>query len=67
MAKYYIEPLDITLLTNHDWPSIPIRYLDWSCVDTNYDGAPDAGPQLMGQGRTEQLAIDDYFNQLEEI
>ncbi len=33
----------------------------WVCYDENYDGAPDAGLQLEGVGRTEEEAIADYL------
>lgn len=36
----------------------------YSCVDDNeYDGAPDAGPQLVGQGDTEEAAKQDFMDQ----
>lgn len=35
-----------------------------SCVDSNeYDGAEDAGPQLVGQGDTEEEARADFMDQ----
>jgi hypothetical protein len=35
-----------------------------SCVDSDeYDGAPDAGPQLVGQGDTEAEALADFHEQ----
>ena len=35
-----------------------------TCIDDDtYDGAPDAGPQLIGQGETEQEAKDDLLGQ----
>lgn len=34
------------------------------CIDENeYDGAPDAGPQLIGEGDTEEQAKGDFFEQ----
>ncbi len=51
----------ITLHTSYDFPPISIRTMDWSCVDDNYDGAPDAGYQIIGTGKTEQEAIDNWF------
>jgi hypothetical protein len=33
---------------------------------SDYDGAPDAGWQPVGHGRTEQEAIDDLLRQIEE-
>ena len=50
--------------TEYDFPPIPIRSFDWSAVLDDYDGAPDAGPQLVGTGRTEQAAIDDLLCQI---
>lgn len=43
-------------------PPVPIRHWDWSCVDDNYDGAPDAGWQCRGEGRTEFLAVVDFYD-----
>lgn len=64
MPTYKIS--GITLHTEYDFPPIPYRHLDWSCVDDNYDGAPDAGRQLHGSGATEIEAIHDYLTQLIE-
>ncbi|HXR88820.1 MAG TPA: hypothetical protein VN750_00910 [Steroidobacteraceae bacterium] len=37
------------------------RYM---CIDdSTYDGAPDAGPQLVGRGPTEDDAKADWFDQ----
>lgn len=34
------------------------------CInESEYDGAPDAGPQLVGQGDTEEEAQRDFFEQ----
>jgi len=49
--------------TSFDYPAIPLRNWDWSCVNDNYDGAPDAGRQIIGIGRTEQEAIINYLEQ----
>jgi hypothetical protein len=36
----------------------------FSCIDDNeYDGAPDAGPQLVGEGNTEEAAKQDFMDQ----
>jgi hypothetical protein len=64
MRKYIID--EHTLFTSYDFPAIPMRDLDWSCVDNNYDGAPDAGPQIVGYGRTENEAIEDWLAQYNE-
>ncbi len=48
-----------------DFPPIPDRRFDWRAVTDNYDGAPDSHCPV-GYGRTEQEAIDDLKQQLEE-
>jgi hypothetical protein len=52
--------------TEHDLPPIPDRSFDWSAVTDDYDGAPDAGWQPVGHGRTEDEAIADLVRQIEE-
>jgi len=37
----------------------------WCAYTENYDGAPDAGPQLEGYGGTESSAIDDLIECIE--
>jgi hypothetical protein len=64
MTTYTIS--GITLYTTYEFPSIPVRQFDWTCIDSDYDGAPDAGPQLHGTGATEVEAIVDYLTQLKE-
>lgn len=61
MTTYKISGL--TLHTSYEMTPIPMRQFDWSCVDDNYDGAPDAGIQLAGKGATEIEAIHDYLEQ----
>lgn len=35
-----------------------------TCIDSSeYDGAPDAGAQLVGEGDTEEAARDDFMDQ----
>jgi hypothetical protein len=34
--------------------------------DDTYDGAPDAGPQVVGHGATEYAAIADFWRQVAE-
>ena len=48
--------------TSFDYPPIPVRNFDWSAWDDDtYDiGAP------IGRGRTEEDAIADLLEQLEE-
>lgn len=49
------------------WPKpIPIRSFDWSAITEDYDGAPDAGRQFIGHGRTEEEAIADLKEQLDD-
>lgn len=56
-----------TLRTENTYPPIPNRNFDWTVIDDDtYDGAPDAGPQLMGSGPTETLAIEDFWEQWNE-
>lgn len=38
----------------------------WAIDDSRYDGAPDAGRQLMGYGPTQQDAIDALVLEIEE-
>ncbi len=36
----------------------------FTCIDDNeYDGAPDAGPQLIGLGETQEEARADFMDQ----
>lgn len=49
--------------TVFQYPPIPIRNLDWIAIDDNtYDGPGS----LIGTGATEQEAIDDLLEQMEE-
>ncbi len=64
--KIYKCP-EITLYTSYDYPPIPYRGMDWSCIDSEYDGATDAGRQIVGVGRTEQEAINNYFEEEENV
>jgi hypothetical protein len=45
-------------------PPIPIRSMDWVAYDDNtYDGAPDAGKKIVGQGVTLGAAVKDFAEQ----
>jgi hypothetical protein len=47
--------------THHEYPPIPIRSFDWSAVLDDYEpGCP------IGYGATEQEAIADLMEQLDE-
>lgn len=49
-------------------PPIPDRSSDWAAYDDNtYDGAPDAGPQVVGWGETEEEAVADFREQWAEM
>lgn len=51
----------VSIITEFWAKSIPIRQFDWTAVDDNYEpGCP------IGYGRTEQEAIDDLLEQLDE-
>lgn len=48
--------------TSFDYPPIPVRCCDWSAVTDNYEpGHP------MGQGATEQEAVADLLDKLEDM
>lgn len=52
--------MTMKLIITYDPPPIPIRTLDWSAVDDNYEpGEP------IGYGPTRQAAISDYLEQAE--
>jgi hypothetical protein len=53
--------LRIQIVTSLDPPPIPIRSMDWAARTTNYDGGDP-----IGRGATEQEAIDDLLDWLEE-
>jgi hypothetical protein len=57
--------MTVKIITNFDYPPIPIRQFDWSAVTDNYDGAEDSHCPI-GHGRTEAEAIADLLEQLEE-
>jgi hypothetical protein len=63
----------IDLHTSFDYPPIPFRGFDWSAIDSNiYDADYDyeRGSYVSncahGHGATEQEAIEDLLDQLEE-
>jgi hypothetical protein len=66
---------EIHLSTNFVYPPIPSRNFDWSCIDDNtydasYEGEDENGHHWRsspsGHGATEQAAIADLLEQLEE-
>lgn len=55
------------MIVTHQWPKpIPLTQFDWSATLDDYDGAPDAGFQPIGHGATEEAAIADLREQIEE-
>lgn len=53
--------------TAREYPPIPIRDFDWCAYDDDtFDGAADAGRQIVGYGKTEAEAIADFKEQLED-
>ena len=65
MAIHQINGVKIH--TNFDYPPIPVRDMDWSAVTDNYDGAEDSSTRgQIGRGPTEEAAIADLLEQLEE-
>ncbi len=58
---------DIPPYTTDFWKKpIPTRNFDWTAVLSDYDGAEDAGFQPVGYGSTEQEAIDDLLQLVED-
>lgn len=55
----------IKLRTDFIYPPIPIRSHDWSAVADDYDGADDSNCPI-GYGTTEQEAITDLIEQIED-
>lgn len=69
MALHNINGLRVS--THFDYPPIPIRNFDWSAVDdSTYDCDCDQDGFFttcpIGRGATEQEAIDDLLEQIEE-
>jgi hypothetical protein len=61
MAIHHINGINVR--TNHEYQPIPVRSFDWSAVDDDtYDGE---GCEI-GRGATEQEAIADLMEQIEE-
>jgi hypothetical protein len=57
----------VKIHTSFDYPPIPVRSMDWSAVTDDYDGAEDSRTRSqIGRGATEQEAIADLLEQIEE-
>ena len=61
---------NLVIHTTHEQPPIPIRDFDWSAVTDDYDCDCDQdgffSTDPVGHGRTEQDAINDLLEQLED-
>lgn len=59
---------DMKIRTHFAPPPIPFRQFDWTAIDDDsYDGAEDSKTRnQIGYGRTEQEAIADLLEQIEE-
>jgi len=68
MALHIINGVKIH--TNHDYPPIPVRCMDWSAVTDNYEAESDSegwwSTHPVGRGPTEQAAIADLLEQIED-
>ncbi|MFK4647182.1 hypothetical protein ABIF96_005756 [Bradyrhizobium ottawaense] len=60
----------VKIHTNFDYPPIPVRDMDWSAVTDDYDCDCDADGFFsfspVGHGGTEQEAIADLLEQMED-
>lgn len=55
------------ITTTYDPPPIPLRQFDWQAIDADaYDGEKDSKKRQIGYGATEQAAIADLMEQLED-
>lgn len=53
------------IITNFDYPPIPVRNCDWSAVFDDYDGAEDSNCPI-GRGSTEREAIQSLIEMVED-
>lgn len=69
MTMYIINGMKIH--TSYDRPPIPVRDMDWSAVTNDYDADCDQdgfhSSHPVGYGATEQVAIDDLLEKLEDL
>lgn len=49
----------------YDCKPIPMRCMDYVAVTDTYDGADDAGIQLIATGDTSQAALEELIEQIE--
>lgn len=64
-ASYTHEVNGLRIRTSLNCPPIPVRSFDW-CAWRDDDEPNDNGQMLQGYGATEQDAIDDLIEQIEE-
>lgn len=53
----------LVIVTEYQYPPIPIRKFDWSAVLDDYDGSPS---DPMGAGANEEEAIADLLEQIDD-
>lgn len=63
-ASWRLTPDGQKIVTEFWMKPIPMREFDWTAITDNYDGADPPDP--VGYGRTEDEAIADLLDQLEE-
>lgn len=57
----------VKIRTDSVYPPIPDRSFDWQAITDDYDGAEDSSTRnQIGRGATEQEAINDLLDQLED-
>ena len=60
----------VKIHTTHEYPPIPVRDMDWSAVTDDYEAESDSegswSTHPVGRGATEQEAINDLLDQLED-
>lgn len=55
------------IVTVNVQPPVPVRDYDWCAYDSSaYDGAEDAGHQVVGWGPTEEAAVNDFNTQWQD-
>lgn len=52
--------------TDYVYPPIPVRDMDWQAVRDDDEPNDDGHMRHVGHGRTEQAAIDDLLQSLED-
>lgn len=58
--------MSAVIRTTYVYPPIPVRDFDFSATFDDFDGAPDAGLQIYGEGRTELAAVVAFYDHWEQ-